>query len=83
MNVASALINLYFAGIAMAAVSLIIAKIKPYWREDFFMKAKIMNGLMKLAGSVAALAMICAVSNINSTCLFLAYQPDIPDSLDA
>ena len=46
------------------------------------MKAKIMNGRMKLAGSVAALAMICAVSNINSTCLFLAYQPDVPDSLD-
>lgn len=30
MNVVSALINLYFAGVAMAAASLIIAKIKPY-----------------------------------------------------
>lgn len=37
------------------------------------MKAKIMNVIMKLAGSAAALAMVCAVSNLNSTCLFLAY----------
>lgn len=45
------------------------------------MKAKIMNGLMKLAGSVAALAMVCAVANVNNTCLFIAYQPDVPEEL--
>lgn len=45
------------------------------------MKAKIMNGLVKLAGSVAALAMVCAVSNLSSTCLFLTYQPDVPEEL--
>ena len=45
------------------------------------MKAKIMNGLMKLAGSVATLAMVCAVSNLSSTCLFLTYQPDVPEEL--
>ena len=45
------------------------------------MKARIMNGIMKLAGSVAALAMVCAVSNLNSTCLFLTYQPDVPEEL--
>ena len=46
------------------------------------MKAKIMNGLMKLAGSVAALAVVCAVSNLSSTCLFLTYQPDVPEELN-
>lgn len=45
------------------------------------MKAKIMNGLMKLAGSVAALAMVCAASNLSSTCLFLTYQPEVPEEL--
>ena len=45
------------------------------------MKAKIKNVLMKLAGSVAALAMVCAVSNLSSTCFFLTYQPDVPEEL--
>lgn len=45
------------------------------------MKAIIMNGLMKLAGSVAALAIVCAVANVNNTCLFIAYQPDVPEDL--
>lgn len=45
------------------------------------MKAKIMNGIIKLAGAVASLAMICATFNLNSTCLFLAYQPDVPEEL--
>lgn len=45
------------------------------------MKAKITNMIMKLAGSVAALAMVCAVANVNSTCLFLLYQPDVPEEL--
>jgi len=45
------------------------------------MQAKIINVLMKLAGSVAALAMVCAVSNLSSTCHFLTYQPDVPEEL--
>lgn len=45
------------------------------------MKARIMNIFTKLAGVIASLAMVCAVSNVNSTCLFLTYQPDVPDDM--
>lgn len=45
------------------------------------MKAKIMLFLAKLAGSVAALSVVCAISNVNSTCLFWTYQPDVPQEL--
>lgn len=45
------------------------------------MRAKAMLFLTKLASSVAALSVLCAVSNANSTCLFWTYQPDIPEEL--
>lgn len=46
------------------------------------MKTKIMNLVIKLAAPLAALAMMVAVSNAGSTCLFMAYQPDMPAELN-
>lgn len=46
------------------------------------MKSKILNLIQKLAAPMAALAMLVAVSNAGSTCLFMAYQPDMPDELN-
>lgn len=46
------------------------------------MKTKIMNLVMKLATPLAALAMMVAMSNAGNTCLFMAYQPDMPDELN-
>lgn len=45
------------------------------------MKTKVMNIVAKLMSSAAAMALIVAVANANSTCLFWSYQPDVPDSL--
>ncbi len=45
------------------------------------MKAKIMNIVTKLMSSVAAMAIVAAVANANSTCLFWSYQPDLPEEL--
>lgn len=45
------------------------------------MKAKAMLVLSKLAGSIAALSVLCAISNANSTCLFWTYQPEVPEEL--
>ena len=33
------------------------------------------------AGMIASLALLLAVSSIQSTCLFMAYQPDVPNEL--
>lgn len=45
------------------------------------MKAKIMNVVTKLMSSVAAMVLVTAVANANSTCLFWSYQPDVPEEL--
>ena len=45
------------------------------------MKAKIKSIVSKLMGSIAAIALVAAVTNANSTCLFWSYQPDLPDEL--
>ncbi|MCL2391854.1 MAG: cyclic lactone autoinducer peptide [Oscillospiraceae bacterium] len=37
--------------------------------------------LVKLASSMAVLAMLVAVSSVGSACVFTAYQPDVPESL--
>ncbi len=47
------------------------------------MKLQIRGILMKIATSMAALAVLCAVSNVNTTCMFLTYQPDVPEELQA
>lgn len=46
------------------------------------MKAKLNGILFKLSGVIASLALLIAISNVNSTCMFASYQPDIPDELE-
>lgn len=45
------------------------------------MKAKLNSIIFKLSGMIAGLAMLVAISNVNSACLFMSYQPDIPEEL--
>lgn len=45
------------------------------------MKAKLHQWIVRIATSAAALAVICAMNNVNSTCMFLSYQPDVPEGL--
>lgn len=45
------------------------------------MRARIQWLLSKIPASLAALALLCAVSNVSSTCMFLTYQPDVPEEL--
>lgn len=45
------------------------------------MKTKIMSIVAKIMSSAAALVLVTAVANANSTCIFLSYQPDIPEEL--
>ena len=40
---------------------------------------KIRQMLIKFASAMAALAVMVATFNINSTCLFMSYQPDVPE----
>lgn len=45
------------------------------------MKTKIMSIVAKIMSSAAALVLVTAVTNANSTCIFWSYQPDIPEEL--
>lgn len=45
------------------------------------MKVKFMNAIAKVMSSAAALALVVAVANANSTCIFWSYQPDMPEEL--
>ncbi len=45
------------------------------------MKAKLNGILFKLSGVIASLALFVAISNVDSTCLFASYQPDVPEEL--
>lgn len=40
-----------------------------------------MHLFKKWINYVAALVMFCAMSNIENTCLFWSYQPDVPKEL--
>lgn len=46
------------------------------------MKGKVVNIISKIMSPAAALALVVAVANANSTCLFWSYQPDLPDELN-
>lgn len=37
--------------------------------------------LTKLGKMCASIAMLLAVSSVNSTCCFMLYQPDVPEEL--
>lgn len=45
------------------------------------MKKKINTILSKCTTLVASLALLVAASTVSSTCVFLAYQPDLPEEL--
>lgn len=45
------------------------------------MKVKIMSMVAKFMSSAAAIALMVAVANANSTCIFWSYQPDVPEEL--
>lgn len=45
------------------------------------MKKRLNSILTKCTGLLASLALLVAVSNVSSTCLIWAYQPDLPEEL--
>lgn len=45
------------------------------------MKVKLMAIITKIVSSAAALTLLVATANANSTCIFLSYQPDMPNDL--
>lgn len=45
------------------------------------MMARIHQTLFKFATAMAALTVMVATFNVNSTCLFMSYQPDVPEEL--
>lgn len=45
--------------------------------KTFFKK----NTLYKLGRLLASLALLLATYSVNSTCLFMTYQPEVPDQL--
>ena len=44
------------------------------------MKAKVKNFVLRFGGTIAALALMVTVFNVNTCCAFYAYQPEIPES---
>lgn len=45
------------------------------------MKHKVMNIVAKVASFAATMVLMVAVANVNSTCLFWSYQPDVPECM--
>ena len=45
------------------------------------MKKLINHAIVKFGSLLASLAMLLAVSSVNSTCGFMLYQPDVPEEL--
>ena len=45
------------------------------------MMIKVHSMFIKSAALMAGLAIMLATFNVNSTCLFLSYQPDVPEEL--
>lgn len=45
------------------------------------MKRNLQKFMAKFTGIVASLATLIAVCNVNSTCIFLTHQPDVPEEL--
>lgn len=45
------------------------------------MKSKFMNIIVKIMSCAASIAVAIAVANIDTTCVFWSYQPDVPDEL--
>lgn len=45
------------------------------------MKAMVNHTMVKLGTLLASVAMLLAVSSVGNTCLFMFYQPDVPEEL--
>ncbi len=45
------------------------------------MKNKLVNIMRKFGACAASAALLLAVSSLTSTCLFMSYQPDVPEEL--
>lgn len=45
------------------------------------MKSIIKSNLIKCGRIFASLALFLAVYSVNSTCMFMTYQPDVPEKL--
>lgn len=45
------------------------------------MKTCIKNKLIQFGRLLASIALLLAVCSVNSTCVFMTYQPDIPEML--
>lgn len=45
------------------------------------MKKMIRNVAFKLSGLVASVAFSLAVYSVGNTCVFMTYQPDVPEEL--
>lgn len=45
------------------------------------MKAMINRTMVKLGTMLASTALILAISSVSSTCMFMLYQPDVPEEL--
>lgn len=45
------------------------------------MKAMFNLTMVKLGTLLASAAMLLAISSVSSTCLFMLYQPDVPEEL--
>lgn len=45
------------------------------------MKTMVNHTMVKLGALLASAAMFLAVSSLGSTCVFMLYQPDVPEEL--
>lgn len=45
------------------------------------MKTMVNHTMVKLGALLASAAMLLAVSSVGSTCVFMLYQPDVPEEL--
>lgn len=46
------------------------------------MKTMVNHTMVKLGALLASAAMFLAVSSVGSTCVFMLYQPDVPEELN-
>lgn len=45
------------------------------------MKQKVRTILFSLSGLVASVALLFATTSVSSTCVFMSYQPNVPEEL--
>lgn len=45
------------------------------------MKTMVNQAVIKLSALLASVAMLLAISSVSSTCMFMLYQPDVPEEL--